>query len=127
MKLAIIGSRTIKDEQIVWNAIYNFIRDHVFEGTAVTLISGGADGVDSFARSYAKKWCLDHVEFIPYFKLDDNASYSARHFFIRNKQIIDNADKVLAIWNGHSTGTKHAIKYAQKTGKPIMVIKKHEH
>jgi len=124
MKLAIIGSRTIKDEQVVWEAIHAFIRDQVPSGTSITIISGGAEGIDMFSKTYAKKWSLDHVEFIPYFKLDVSSIYSARHFFVRNKQIVDNADKVLAIWNGESTGTEHGIKYAQKTGKPIMVIKK---
>ena len=124
MKLAIIGSRSIKNEQLVWEAIHGFLQHHIVEGTSVTIISGGADGIDSFSKTYAKKWHLDHVEFIPYFKLDQNAAYSAKHFFVRNKQIIDNADKVLAIWDGTSTGTEHGIKYAQKTGKPVMVLKR---
>lgn len=124
MKLAIIGSRSVKEEQMVWEAIHTFVTKHSVEGVPVTIISGGAEGIDKFAKSYANKWSMDHVEFIPYFKLDRASNYSARHFFIRNKQIIDNADRVLAIWDGVSKGTEHGIKYSQKTGKQVMVIKR---
>lgn len=124
MKLAIIGSRSVKEEQMVWEAIHTFVTKHSVEGVPITIVSGGAEGVDGFAKSYASKWSMDHVEFIPYFKLDRASNYSARHFFIRNKQIIDNADRVLAIWDGVSKGTEHGIKYSQKTGKQVMVIKR---
>lgn len=124
MKLAIIGSRSVKEEQMVWEAIHTFVTGHSVEGVPITLLSGGAEGIDHFTKSYAAKWSMDHVEFIPYFKLDRASDYSARHFFIRNKQIIDNSDRVLAIWDGASKGTEHGIKYSQKTGKQVMVIKK---
>jgi predicted Rossmann fold nucleotide-binding protein DprA/Smf involved in DNA uptake len=124
MKLGIIGSRSFKEESVVWEAIHHFVILHVPEGTSVTIISGGAEGVDTFSKHYAKKWSLDHVEFKPYFKLDVTSPYLVRHFFVRNKQIVDNSDKILAVWNGHSTGTEHGIKYAQKTGKPVMVLKR---
>ena len=125
MKLAIIGSRSLKDEAWTWEMIEAFIRDHHYsvEIDKPTLISGGAEGIDTFSERYAKKWGMDHVKFLPYFKLD-RVPYTPRHFFIRNKQIIDNADKVLALWDGKSKGTEHGIKYSQKTGKPVMVIKK---
>jgi len=123
MKLAIIGSRSVKDEDLVLQLVDTFVSDHAVEGVAVTILSGGAEGVDAVAKRYASDLIFDHIEFIPYFKLDRNADYTARHFFVRNKQIIDNADKVLAIWDGSSKGTEHAIKYSQKTGKPVMVIK----
>ena len=84
MKLAIIGSRSVKEEQMVWEAIHTFVTKHSVEGVPITIISGGAEG----------------------------------------KQIIDNADRVLAIWDGVSKGTEHGIKYSQKTGKQVMVIKR---
>mgnify|MGYP003120867583 CR=1 FL=1 len=42
MKLAIIGSRSLKEEQIVWEAIHTFVTGHSVEGVPITIISGGA-------------------------------------------------------------------------------------
>ena len=37
--------------------------------------------------------------------------------------MIDNADKVLALWDTKSKGTEYGIKYAQKKELPVMVVK----
>jgi hypothetical protein len=37
--------------------------------------------------------------------------------------MIDNADKVLVFWDGKSKGTEYGIKYSQKKGIPVMVLK----
>ena len=42
---------------------------------------------------------------------------------MRNKQIVDYADKVIVFWNGASKGTQSVIEYAQKTGKQCEIIK----
>ena len=41
---------------------------------------------------------------------------------IRNKEIVDYADKIIAFWNGSSKGTLSVIKYAEKTGKPCEIV-----
>ena len=38
----------------------------------------------------------------------------------RNKAMVDDADKVLALWNGSTGGTGNCIAYANKAGKPIV-------
>ena len=41
----------------------------------------------------------------------------------RNRYMVDKADLVLAIWNGHeSGGTWNTIQYARSKGKPIRYI-----
>ena len=89
----------------------------------MVLVSGGASGPDSLAKAYAKTHGLDFIEFLPYFRLEKGGKFDARDFYIRNMQIIDNCDKVLAFWDGESKGTRHALDYALKTGKPVMIIK----
>lgn len=121
MKLCIVGSRSITDPNFVFRTIDKFIKE---QGVGkVTVISGGAKGVDSLAKEYARVRALDFVEFVPYHILDKTVDFSKRFFFIRNKQMIDNADKVLALWDGKSSGTEHAISYSQKIGVPVMVVK----
>ena len=41
---------------------------------------------------------------------------------VRNKKIVDYADKIIAFWNGSSKGTLSVIEYAQKARKPYEVI-----
>lgn len=121
MKLCIIGSRNITNPEVVFTLIDRFIKDQCV-GPPV-LISGGAIGVDSLVKKYAKTRGIDFIEFLPYHLVDKEVQYSARYFFARNRQMIQNADKVLAIWDGESTGTQHAIRYSQKINVPVMVIK----
>lgn len=41
----------------------------------------------------------------------------------RNEFMVDEADKVIAVWNGSSGGTKNCIDYAIKSGKEIIRIR----
>lgn len=41
---------------------------------------------------------------------------------MRNKQIVDYADKMIAFWDGESRGTSYAINYAGEKGKQVNVI-----
>ena len=40
----------------------------------------------------------------------------------RNEEMVDIADGVLVIWDGHSKGSEYTIKYAKKTNKAVTVI-----
>lgn len=49
--------------------------------------------------------------------------YKPRLLQKRNKFMVDHADKVLAVWNGSTSGTLNCIKYAEKLGKSVDIIK----
>ena len=121
MKICIIGSRSIDKAAFVIPILDRFMKDHVV-GTPV-ILSGGAKGVDQITKSYAKANNINLVEFLPYHLIDNRTPFSSKYFFLRNKQMIDNADKVLIIWDTRSKGTEYGIKYAQKIKIPVMVIK----
>jgi uncharacterized phage-like protein YoqJ len=38
----------------------------------------------------------------------------------RNEWMVNNSDKVLALWNGTEGGTANCVRYAKKVGKPII-------
>ena len=40
---------------------------------------------------------------------------------VRNKQIVDLADVILAFWDGHSRGTAQALDYARKQHKEVRL------
>ena len=78
-------------------------------------VSGGARGVDSFAESIVDSTVKKTI-----FKPDWD-KYGKSAGFIRNKLIIDEADMVLAFWDGSSKGTKHSIDLAIAAGKPLNI------
>ena len=41
---------------------------------------------------------------------------------IRNQQIVDSADRVVAFWDGKSRGTADTLRRAHAAGKPILII-----
>ena len=119
MKLAIIGSRSITDDARVLKTIHNYIVDNK---PSVILKSAGR-GIDPAIDHFAKANEIDTVNFVPYHLLDTQANFSSKYFFVRTKQILNNADELLAIWDTKSKGTEYAIKYAQKLGIPVKVVK----
>lgn len=113
MKIAIIGTReygNINLEQEIINRMLIFRND--------TIISGGARGIDTLAAMYARKHGMKLLEFRP-----DYATYGRGATFVRNRQIVDEADVVIAFWNGTSRGTKYTIEYAKKKHVPVIIIR----
>ena len=106
MKIAIIGSRSITDADI---------GKYVSAGDEI--VSGGATGIDTLAAEYAKINGLKLTVFLPEYE-----KYGRAAPIVRNKQIVDYADKVIALWNGSSRGTLSVIKYAEKIGKLCEVV-----
>jgi len=121
MKIGVCGSRSITDRE--WldlhmrqNVLPHNDRDHL------VILSGGAKGVDTLAAEFAKDWTIPHILFKPYHMVDTSTPYKKKFFFVRNKQIIDNADEVLILWDGVSGGTGWCIKYCEQVGKPHKVV-----
>ena len=106
MKIAIVGSRNITVDSLA---------KYVSDGDEI--VSGGADGVDRCAAEYAKKNGIKLTEFLPQYAL-----YGRAAPIVRNKRIVDYADRIIAFWDGRSKGTLSVIKYAEKVGKLCEVI-----
>jgi hypothetical protein len=121
MKICIIGSRTLDKAEIVFPIIDKFLES--YKGKSITFLIGNAKGVDPLSKKFAEARGIDIVEFIPYHLLDPTAEFNSKYFFVRTKQMINNADRVLAIWNMKSKGTEYGIKYSQKKEIPVSVVK----
>ena len=107
MKLLVVGSRSITDFDLS-----SFISDDVD-----TVMSGGANGIDALAEKYADRHRLSKYIFRPRYDL-----YGRAAPIRRNEQMVDFCDAVLVIWDGHSKGTQHTVKYAKSIDKPITVV-----
>ena len=98
MKLLIVGSRSIT----------NFDLSPYVCGNIDTIISGGADGMDTIAEQYA-----DAHKLSKYIIRPNYARYGRAAPLKRNDDMVDLADAVLIVWDGHSKGTLHTIKYVK--------------
>ncbi len=108
MKVAIIGSRNL--------TVDNF--DEYVPLQVTEIVSGGARGIDLCAREYAMNRGIPLKEFFP-----DYQTYGRKAPLLRNLQIIEYADLILAFWDGKSHGTRFVIEQAQKQGKKIRVFR----
>ena len=43
-------------------------------------------------------------------------------YFARDEEMIRSADRVIAFWDGSSSGTAHELDYARQIGKPVEVL-----
>lgn len=108
MRLAIVGSRVCTPIDI---ALHLSVKPDM-------IISGGATGVDTYAREYARQNEIPIVEYLPDYK-----RYGRRAPILRNIQIVENCDFLIAFWNGTSPGTKFTVDYAVKRGVPYKVVR----
>ena len=106
MKVAVVGSRELKI-----NDLGRYLPNDVTE-----IISGGAKGIDTCAREYALSHGIKLTEFLPEYE-----KYGRSAPLKRNITIIENADLVLAFWNGTSHGTKFVIDNCRKRNIPVKV------
>ena len=106
MKVAIIGSRNLKV-----NNIGEYLPKDVTE-----IVSGGAKGIDTCVKIYALKNNIKLTEFLPEYE-----KYGKRAPLIRNLEIIDYADEVIAFWDGESHGTKYVIDNCRNRSKKIKI------
>lgn len=107
MKVAVIGSRGL--------TITN-LGDYLPPNTT-EIISSGAKGIDTCAREYAISHDIKITEYLPEYEKFGRAAPLKR-----NITIIQNADLVLAFWDGKSKGTKFVIDNCGKLGVEVRVI-----
>lgn len=110
MKTIIAGTRTIEDK----NVVYFAIEKSQFKITEV--VSGKAKGVDSIGE----KWAIDNnipiIEFPAHW-----TQFGKKAGPLRNQEMVEYADALIAVWNGASSGTKDVINRARKNGLKIFI------
>lgn len=111
MKLAVIGSRTFDDKNLLRKAL------DTFYPRIELIVSGGASGADTLAEEYAKE------EGIPLQVLKpDWKTYGKAAGFIRNKDIVQASDVVVAFWDCVSKGTANSIQHGYTLGKQVIIV-----
>ncbi len=110
MKLAIVGSRSFDD--------YDLLEDTLNSYSKIDLIiSGGAKGADHLAEKYAKSKNIELKVFKPNWSKHKRGAGQER-----NKLIVEACDELLAFWDGQSKGTNFTIGYAEKINKCVNIV-----
>ena len=115
-KVVIAGSRGFSNYKLLKETCDKYLREKK-KTHNVVVISGHARGADSLGEKYASDEDLD-LEIYP----ADWKKYGKSAGFMRNKQMADIADAVIAFWNGESHGTKHMIDIAEEKGLNVRVV-----
>ena len=113
-KLAVVGSRNFNDYNQLKNTINNIRLSYP---NINTIVSGGAIGADKLSEVYAHEFQLQTIIFQPEWN-----KYGKKAGILRNKDIICNADIVVAFWDGKSPGTKNSIELANVHQKKLFVV-----
>jgi len=90
------------------------VAESKFEITEV--VSGGASGVDALGERYAKENGIPLRIFPADWDKHGNAAGP-----IRNKQMADYADALIALWDGQSKGTASMVSLAKLRGLKIYI------
>ena len=106
-RVAVVGSRGIGSADL---------RKYIPEDAAI-ILSGGARGVDRLAEAYAREHGLGLEVLLPDYEL-----FGKTAPLIRDRQIVDKADLVVAIWDGKSPGTRYTVEYAKAQGVPVRLF-----
>lgn len=132
--VAIIGSRNFNKDQ------YNYIWEEKLSPILNTfyidkIISGGANGADQFAKYCAEmintqRQSIEQNGYCSYNDIIfDEESYLAnweKHGksagAIRNQKIVDDANLIIAIWDGKSKGTLDTIRKARINKKDLFIF-----
>ena len=121
MKIIIAGSRTITQKNIVFSTFFFGLAFFVKQGYKLPLgkteiVSGNARGVDKIGEELATFLGLSLKEFPANWN-----KYGKRAGYLRNEEMANYADALIAIWDGKSKGTKHMIDIAKKKQLKIYI------
>lgn len=115
-KVIIAGSRGFSNYKLLKEKCNEYLREKRKEYNII-IISGGARGADTLGEKYAQDEGFS-LEVFPanWNKFGKSAS------FIRNEQMAEIADALIAFWDGKSHGTKHMIEIMENKKLLVRVV-----
>ncbi len=112
MRTIIAGSRSITD----YSALQDAMRESAWVPSVV--ICGRARGVDTLGEQWAAENNLPVEYFYPQWTL-----LGKRAGMVRNVEMAQVADALVALWDGKSRGTAHMIQTAARFGLVVAVFR----
>jgi len=116
-RLAVVGSRGFASRALVFEQLAQLLDKAERDTISMTIISGGARGVDTWAKEFADSRGIPVSIHIP-----DWAGTGKSAGYVRNHAIWDDATCGIAFWDGESKGTEHSFKIAAAQGKALKIV-----
>ena len=112
-RVIIAGGRDFTDYPLLHKKCDVFFR----EKTPSVILSGVAKGADSLGVRYAKEKGIPVQEYPANWQ-----KLGRRAGMVRNRQMLEDADALVAFWDGKSHGTANMISIAKEAGIPVRVV-----
>lgn len=113
MKIIIAGGRDFND----FSKLKLICDSLLIKHEIIEIVSGCANGADKLGERYA----LEKGYIIKQFPADWS-KFGKSAGYIRNTQMAEYADALIAFWDGKSKGTQHMINLAKKCKLKIKII-----
>lgn len=118
MRLIIAGGREFTNEDYMVDSLNRLIEEKKLPPESEwEIVSGMARGADSIAANLARSNGIKLKCFPAHWEL-----HGKKAGFIRNIEMGEYADMLVAFWNGYSRGTEHMIKVMRSYNKPYIII-----
>ena len=111
VRVIVAGSRNFQNYPLMCKEL-DKIKDRI-----ECIVSGDATGADTYGCMYARDNNIP-VRHCP----ADWQKYGTAAGYVRNKQMGDYGDELIAFWDGVSPGTNDMINYMKQLGKKVTVI-----
>jgi len=112
MHLVVVGSRNFKNKKLV-STFLDLLCDPYLD----TVVSGGAEGPDTWAEEWSKETNTNFKAYLP-----DWNKYGKKAGIMRNTEMVEDGDLILAFWDGKSRGTQDTIRKAMKLKVPLYLF-----
>lgn len=113
MKVIIAGGRDFNDYNLLKSKCDKFLKN----SSNIEIVSGTANGADKLGEKYALENGYKLTKFPADWSLGKKAGY------IRNKQMAEYSDCLIAFWDGLSKGTSHMINLAKEMNLKVRIVK----
>lgn len=113
MRIIIAGTRTSSEAQV-----RVALQRCPWIGFVTAVVSGTARGADQYAEDWAREHHLKIARFPA-----DWTTHGKRAGPVRNKLMSENAEGLVAVWDGTSKGTRSMIQLAQRQGLRIAIYR----
>ncbi len=112
-RVIIAGGRDFNDYSLLKTTMDKLLANITDE---ITVLCGQAKGADTLGEQYAKEMGYA-VSYYP----ANWERYGKYAGYLRNEQMAQNADALVAFWDGKSHGTKHMLGLALQYGLKVRI------
>ena len=116
-RVIIAGCRDFDDYGLLCESCDRFLAQK-HQTHSIVIVSGAARGADTLGERYAHERGYDVQQFPANWRRDGKAAG-----FIRNRQMADNADALIAFWDDRSRGTANMIDIARQKALPYRIVR----